>query len=111
MTVLRRDQVLMTFLSPLAFIASTFFSRWSSTNGPFLRLLGMSLLSPRAAATASADDHRVGGLLAPPRASLGLAPRRHRVAAAGRLALATAQGVVDGVHRDAARLGAHALPA
>src|ERR1700733_7549100 len=41
MIVDRRDQVLMTFLSPLAFRASTFFNRWSSTKGPFLRLRGI----------------------------------------------------------------------
>ena len=32
----RRDQVLIGFLSLTARAASTFFSRWSSTNGPFL---------------------------------------------------------------------------
>src|SRR5713101_6828517 len=31
----RRDQVLMTFFSFFTFIASTFFSRCVSTNGPF----------------------------------------------------------------------------
>ena len=44
-------------------------------------------------------------------APLGLAPRRDRVTATGGLALATAERVVDGVHRDAARLGALPLPA
>src|SRR5680860_1198507 len=39
----RRDQVLMTRFSPLAFSASTFLARWSSTNGPFFRLRGMAL--------------------------------------------------------------------
>jgi hypothetical protein len=34
--------------SPAAFIASTFFCRWSSTNGPFFRLRGMDYLrAPR----------------------------------------------------------------
>src|SRR5262249_48872737 len=46
MMVLRRDQVLMTFLSFAAFIASTFFSRWSSTNGPFFRLRDMITSDP-----------------------------------------------------------------
>src|SRR6202050_3818130 len=41
MMVERRDQVLMTFLSPLEFRTSTFFSRWSSTKGPFFRLRRM----------------------------------------------------------------------
>src|SRR5207237_1624603 len=36
MIVERRDQVLMTFFSPLEFRSSTFLRRWSSTNGPFL---------------------------------------------------------------------------
>ncbi len=40
----RRDQVLMTLWVPLSFSASTFFIRWSSTNGPFFRLRGMSAL-------------------------------------------------------------------
>src|SRR5215204_6789140 len=47
MIVLRRDQVLMTFFSLLAFRPSTFFNRWSSTNGPFFRLRGMAYLRPR----------------------------------------------------------------
>src|ERR1700740_3354688 len=34
-TVERRLHVLMTFFSPLVFRSSTFFNRWSSTNGPF----------------------------------------------------------------------------
>src|SRR6478609_1873558 len=44
MIVERRDQVLMTDLEPLSFAASTFLSRWSSMNGPFLRLRGISCL-------------------------------------------------------------------
>src|SRR5437763_257667 len=43
----RRDQVLMTLRSPAAFIASTFFWRWSSTNGPFFRLRGIVTSAPR----------------------------------------------------------------
>src|SRR5690606_16373503 len=43
-------------------------------------------------------------------ATLGLAPGRHRMATAGGLALATAVGVVDRVHGDAAGLRADALP-
>ena len=35
MTVERRDQVLMTFFSPLRFMTSTFSSSGTSTNGPF----------------------------------------------------------------------------
>src|SRR3978361_917784 len=42
MIVERRDQVLMTALLPLSLATSTFLSRWSSMNGPFLRLRGIS---------------------------------------------------------------------
>jgi hypothetical protein len=45
MIVDRLDQVLMTRFSPVAFKASTFFNRWSSTKGPFFRLRGI-LQSP-----------------------------------------------------------------
>src|SRR5690348_16911373 len=43
----RRDHVLMTFLVPLLFWTSTFLIRWSSTNGPFLRLRGIVSCSYR----------------------------------------------------------------
>src|SRR5256885_447372 len=43
-TVERRDQVLMTFLSRSRFIASTLLIRWSSTKAPFLTERAM--LSP-----------------------------------------------------------------
>src|SRR2546427_515805 len=43
----RRDQVLMTVLLPLSFCVSTFFIRWSSTKGPFLRLRGIVACSYR----------------------------------------------------------------
>src|SRR5271167_3789079 len=101
MIVERRDQVLMTFLSPLELRTSTFFSRWSSTKGPFFRLRGIASqppLPPRAAGAAPANDHRIGLLVAGPRAALGLAPGRHRVPATGGLALAAAERVIDGVH-------------
>src|SRR6478672_4834706 len=122
-TVLRRDQVLMTLRSPAAFIASTFSRRWSSMNGPFFRLRGIYMapslrhpwlrcirtvrLPPCAARTTPADDELVAGLALLAGAALGLAPRRHRVPPAGALALAA----VDRVHRDPARLRAPALPA
>src|SRR5207342_3020794 len=41
-TVDRRDQVLMTFLSPPRFITSTFSSSGTSTNGPFFSDLDIS---------------------------------------------------------------------
>ena len=48
MIVERRDHVLMTRFSFLELRSSTFFSRCSSTNGPFLRLRGMPYLrAPR----------------------------------------------------------------
>src|SRR5436190_7447843 len=110
MIVLRRDHVLITRFSVRELRSSTFFNRWSSTNGPFFRLRGMRSLPSRSARTTAADDEllRFLGLVAG--AAFGLPPRRHRVAATRRLALATTQGMVDGVHGDAARLGTLALP-
>src|SRR5690606_29655954 len=62
------------------------------------------------AGTTATDDQLVAGLLAMPGPTLRLAPRGHRVAATGRLALATTVGVVDGVHRHTADGRALALP-
>src|SRR5262249_38341380 len=45
-TVDRRDHVLITFLSPAAFCASTFFNKCSSTNGPFFKLRDMITSGP-----------------------------------------------------------------
>src|SRR3954467_5099729 len=109
-TVDRRLHVLMTFFSPLVFSSSTFFKRWSSTNGPFFSERG-TYLPPTAAGTPAADDQLLRFLVLVARAALGLAPRRHRVAPAGALALATAEWVVDRVHRDTAGLRTHALSA
>src|SRR6266545_3442431 len=148
MIVERRDQVLITRLSRLRFRSSIFFSRWSSTNGPFLSdrpiVTYLPVLwpwfpgplggrgahpePPRAPwgprngpgareplppppLAAAAQDHLVGGLVAAAGATLRLAPRAHRVAATGALALATAERVIDRVHGDAARLRAPALVA
>src|SRR6476469_11089261 len=107
----RRDQVLMTLWEPLAFSASTFFWRWSSTKGPFFRLRGISLLpySALLAGLAATDDLGVGGL-ALARTALGLAPGGHRVATTGRLALTTTVRVVDRVHDHTADGRALALP-
>ena len=110
MIVERRDQVLMTRRSPAAFWASTFFSRWSSTNGPFFRLRDMDYLRPlpvRRRRTMSCLRRLV--LVAG--AALGLAPRGHGGATTGRAALATTERVVDGVHGDTTGLRADALPA
>src|ERR1700712_2923902 len=43
MIVDRRDQVLITDFRFDSFSASTFLSRWSSTNGPFLTLRGIAV--------------------------------------------------------------------
>src|ERR1700712_4757784 len=104
----RRDQVLITVWVPASFCASTFLIRWSSTNGPFFRLRGISLLP--LARLAATDDQGIAGL-ALARAALGLAPGGDRVAATGGLALATTVRVVDGVHHDTTDGRALALPA
>src|ERR1051325_10396033 len=80
----RRDHVLMTFLVPLSFCTSTFFCRWSSTNGPFFRLRGIWFSGPFSALAglAAADDQLVTGL-ALARTAFRLAPRRDRVAPTG----------------------------
>src|SRR5262245_25839451 len=106
-TVDRRDQVLMTFLSLSRFMASTFSSRWTSMKGPFLsdRPIRRLLLSP--------FQNELLALLPPARleALRRHAPRRHRMPAAGRLAFAAAERVIDRVHRDAANVRAPAQPA
>src|SRR5712691_10373551 len=106
-SVERRDQVLMTRLSPRRFSSSTFFSRWSSTNGPLLSDLGTPL--PSSLGAPAPDDDGVGVLALLARPALRLAPRRRRVPAPGGLALPTAQRVVDGVHRHAPDAGPSSL--
>src|SRR3954462_10146203 len=69
------------------------------------------LLSALLAGAAAADDHLVARLVRAAGTALGLTPRAHRVATAGGLALTTAVGVVDGVHRDTTHRRALALPA
>src|SRR5919204_2122328 len=71
--------------------------------------LRLHLLPPPALAAAP-DDELVGGLAAAG-AALRLAPGGAGVAAAGALALAAAERVVDRVHGDPAHRGALALPA
>src|SRR5947199_561597 len=68
-------------------------------------------LPPSAARAPAPDDQLLGRLVLLAGAAFGLAPRAHRVTAARGLALAAAEGMVDGIHGHAARLGAHALPA
>src|SRR5687768_1629134 len=127
----RRDHVLMTFLVPFSFWASTFLLRWSSTKGPFFRERGMvsysrgrrstgrrshfrqwsSGSSALLAGLAAAHDQGVAGLVGTAGAAFRLAVRVHRVASARGLALTTAVRVVDGVHGDTAHGRALALPA
>src|SRR5680860_1495847 len=104
----RRDHVLITLWVPASFCESTFLIRWSSTNGPFFRLRGISLLP--LAGLAAADDQGIAGL-ALARTALGLAPWGHRVATTGGLALAATVWVVDRVHDDTTDGRALALPA
>src|SRR3954465_4571064 len=113
MIVERRDQVRITFLVPLSFCASTLASRWSSTNGPFFRLRGMSVgPSTRSAllvGAPAAHDQGITGLpLARP--ALRLALRVDRVPATGGLALTPTVRVVHRVHGDTADGRALALP-
>src|SRR3954454_1083701 len=63
------------------------------------------------AGAAAADDHLVARLVRATGAALGLTPRAHRVATAGRLALTATVRVVDRVHRHATDGRALALPA
>src|ERR1700692_20511 len=97
----RRDQVRTTFFSLFTFIASTFFIRWSSTNGPFanerpmffrLHLFRLPRHDPLIRALV------IAGL----EAARGLAPRSHRMPAAAGFALAAAVRVIHRVHTDAA---------
>src|ERR1700733_8731728 len=106
----RRDQGLMTVLVALSFFTSTFFIRWSSTKGPFLRLRGISGCSLPLVLAAAAADQPVTGLVLMAGAALRLAPRADRVATARALALATAMRVVDRVHGDATDRRTLALP-
>src|ERR1700712_1383035 len=109
MIVERRDQVLITILVFFSFCASTFLSRWSSTNGPFFNERGIyPVLSLLVGATA-AHDHGVTGLVAAGTA-LGLAARVDRVTATGGLALTTTVRVIDRVHGHTADGRALALP-
>src|SRR5689334_22502052 len=105
-TVERRDQVLMTFFSLTRFIASSFSRSGVSTKGPFFSDLLIRLLLP------SLHDEAVRVLAMTRLVALGgLAPRRHRVTAAGGLALTTAKRVVYRVHRHAVDVRTLAQPA
>src|SRR5512134_3959952 len=98
-----RDQVLTTFFSLRLFISSTRPWRRSSMNGPFL--IERDMLSSSLLAMARADDEPSGRLgAAGAIAHRGLAPRRLGRHPRRGLALATAMGVVAGVHDDAAHL-------
>src|SRR4051812_17982079 len=108
-TVDRRDQVLMTFLSPPWFIPSIFSRSGTSTNGPFFSERDISLCLRLFLATL--DDESIGALRVARLVTLGGdAPRRHRVTAARGLALTAAERVIDRVHRHAADVRADAQP-
>src|SRR5215469_14850755 len=118
----------MTFFSFVAFNTATFASRCVSVNGPFLTDLPIissqlsAFSTQRSLSTGLADSGQLAAdsfllpLLALPRhnplvgalviarleSASGLAPRCHRVPAAGRLALAAAMRMVHRVHRHAA---------
>src|SRR4051812_48980999 len=115
-TVERRDHVLMTFFSLARFIASSFSSSGVSTNGPFFsdRLIGFGgAKGPALHCLLRAPLHDESVCpLAPARlvALRRLAPRRHRVTAAGRLAFTAAEGVIHGIHGDAAHVRTLAQP-
>src|ERR1039458_2600025 len=100
----RRDQVRMTFFSFAALSASSFFSRWSSVNGPFFTLRPMfSYLGLLSFFGFTAHDEPVGPLIvAGLETASRLAPRRDRMTAAGSFAFAAAVRVVDRVHGHAA---------
>src|SRR5581483_4680112 len=72
--------------------------------------IGYSLPVVLLAGAPASDDQLVAGLVGLAGAAFGLAPRAHRVTAAGGLALAAAVRVVDRVHHDAADGGALAFP-
>src|ERR1700691_5128487 len=97
----------MTPFSRVAFSFSIFATKWSATNGPFLRER-LTLLAP------PPHDHFVGSLVATRLfAHRHLTPRRRRRTAGRRARLTTAMRMVDRVHRDAANvrtLSAMTLP-
>src|SRR5260370_2536666 len=110
-TVERRDQVLMTFLSPPRFMASIFSRSGTSTNGPFLSdldIAGSYTPDLKVGPTGlllrtSLNNESVSAFVIPRLVALGRnAPRGHRVPAARGLAFAAAERVVHRVHRDAA---------
>src|SRR5437016_4272299 len=87
----RRDHVRMTFLLLVAMASLIFSMRCPSMNGPFFTERGIFL----ALLPAALDDHAVGPLVVARLQALGeLAPRRARVPAAARAALASAHRVV-----------------
>src|ERR1035441_4976909 len=104
----RRDQVRTTFFSLVAASTASLASRGVSVNGPFFTLLPI----PLPLLALAVDDPLVGALVvARLETASGLAPRRHRVPAARRLALATAVRVIHRVHRYAAVVGRLPQPA
>src|ERR1035438_7941105 len=87
----RRDQVRMTFFSFAAFSVSSFFSRWSSVNGPFFTLRPMFSYLALSLFGFAAHDKLIGPLVVTGLVTARrLAPGRNRMTAAARLAFAAA---------------------
>src|SRR6188472_42977 len=76
-----------------------------------LETAGHGGLPPTLSGTATANDELLRGLGLVASTALGLAPRRHGRAAAGGLALTTAERVIDRVHGHTTGLRTDALPA
>src|SRR6266487_2702580 len=92
--VQRRAQVLSTRFSPLRLSVSIFFTRESTTYGPFLIERAMESRPPLL--LPPAHDERITQLALAGLESLGdLAPRRARVTPAGALALTAAHRMID----------------
>src|SRR5450631_454599 len=109
MTMERRDQVLMGFLSFFAEATCTFFARCRSTNGPFFNERGISTYL----VLTTLQNHVIGALVVARFQTLGiLAPGRYRMwIALPRLALTTAVRVIHRIHRKTAHCRADAAPA
>src|SRR5688572_2016306 len=108
----RRDHVLMTGGRwPPARAFSTAFRMPLSMNGPFLTERAISLHSGYLLSAPIFENHLLRALVAARLVTAGrLAPRRHRIAAAGGLAFAAAVRMVHRVHRHAADFRPQTFP-
>src|SRR5688572_28455799 len=101
----------MIWLRPEVRACSAFFNRYPSTNGPFHSERATKLPLALALMPRAQNEFLRRLVVAGPLALGRLAPWRHRMAAARRLALAAAVWVVDRVHDDAAHRRTPAEPA